>query len=251
MNYSLDGTIIWMSTYQQKICSDLESFIGKSEPTLSNDKLWAIAVPGAWVLMLTEIFRLNLCSSYEPWREPPISWWGVTHAHALYDQPLWSRVTAAKLRTNLLKIPVPEPFLFIHSPGHPWASLFTICAALCSRPQQSTPKKGSTPSSLLHGKANPRLLPAPLAPANCSNMMAEDLHWVSLSLGEPGAGLNERYHQIECNCGSQISRPPLLVSFLNTSALAKQSQVWLQPVVVFSLYREDLGLYTTVCYCWD
>lgn len=127
--------------------------------------------------------------------------------------------------------------LHIHSPAYPWASLLTICAALCTRPRQSTPKKRSTPSSLLPGKANPRLFPAPLAPAKFCNMMAEVLRWVGLSLGELGTGLNEAYHQIGYNCGFQISTLPFLLAFLNTSSLTEQSQFWLQPMVVFSRYR--------------
>lgn len=151
MSYSLDSTIIWMSTCQQNICSNLESFIRKSdseELTLSNDKPWAIAVPGSWVLMLTETFRLNPCSLYEPWREPPISWWGMSHAHAFYDQPLWSTVTAAKLRTNLTEVPVPEPLIFIHQCAPELHSSPSVLHSAL-RPHQSTPKKGSTLSSLL------------------------------------------------------------------------------------------------------
>lgn len=147
----------------------------------------------------------------------------MSHAHAFYDQPLWSTVTAAKLRTNLTEVPVPEPLIFIHQCApERHSSPSVLHSAL--RPHQSTPKKGSTPSSLLPGKANPWLFLAPLAPSKFCNMMAEDLHWVGLSLGEPGAALKEGYHQIRCNCGSQVSRAPFLIAFLNTSPLAKLSQ---------------------------
>lgn len=47
--------------------------------------------------------------------------------------------------------------LHIHSPVCPWASLLTICAALCTRPHLSTPKKGSTSLLLALMKTQIRL----------------------------------------------------------------------------------------------
>lgn len=71
----------------------------------------------------------------------PVSWWGMTHAHTFHDQPSWNRTTAAKLRANLVMVPVPELFRFIHQ-CVAVASLLIICAVLCTGPQWSTHKKG-------------------------------------------------------------------------------------------------------------
>lgn len=146
MRFSLDSTIIWISNLPAKKMHRFRRFYWKIRFRRTYSVKWqVVSNSGAWKFEFWCLQRHlgYICAAFmihEGSLGPPISWWGMSHAHALHDQPPWSRLAAAKLRTNLVVVPIPGPFIFIHQCA-PVASLLIVCAALCTGPQQSTPKK--------------------------------------------------------------------------------------------------------------
>lgn len=104
-------------------------------------KSWVIVVPDSWVLMLTETFKLHLCSLHDPWREPGASNQLVRDnscSHSSWSAPL-EQINCSKTQNKPCRSPSPRA-LHIPSPMCPVASLI-VGAALCAGPQYSTPKK--------------------------------------------------------------------------------------------------------------
>lgn len=92
--------------------------------------------------MLTETFRLHLCSLHDPWREPGASNQVVRDnscSHSSWSA-LLEQTNCSKTQNKPCHSPSPRP-LHIPSPMCPVASLLIVGAALCAGPQYSTPKK--------------------------------------------------------------------------------------------------------------
>lgn len=150
-------------------------------------------VPDSWVLILTETFRLHPCSLYDPWREP-----GASDQLVRDDSCSCSSWSAPLEQTNCRKTqnkPCCHPSLrALRIRPSTCPCSFTphcLCCTLHGATTEHTKKRQPVPTLL-----------APTAPL-C--MMAEALHWDSLSLGEPsrdGAGLAEMCHLKWYNSGS-------------------------------------------------